>query len=79
MGHHIFMVMGLWIVWSDLVSLTIQTCILNAMSRATSHKRLRACDHYTSRTLICGKGKAGPSLLHTTLHGPTEFVNARWM
>jgi hypothetical protein len=37
--------------------------------------RLRARDHYTSITLIGGKGGAGPSLLlHTTLEGPTEYV-----
>ena len=48
--------------------------------RATSHTRLRARDHYTSSTLIGGKGGAGPSsLLHTALDGPTEYVNARWM
>jgi hypothetical protein len=48
--------------------------------RATSHTRLSARDHYTSSTLIGGKGGAGPSsLLHTTLEGPTEYVNARWM
>ena len=47
--------------------------------RATSHTRLRALDHYTSSTLIGGKGGAGPRLLHTTLEGPTEYVNARWM
>ena len=42
--------------------------------------RLRARDRYTSSTLIGGKGGAGPSLpLHTTLGGPTECVNARWM
>ena len=46
--------------------------------RATSHTRLRARDHYTSSTLIGGKGGAGPSSLHTTLEGPTEYVNARW-
>jgi hypothetical protein len=34
--------------------------------RATSHKRLRAHDHYTSSTLIGRKGRAGPSSLHTT-------------
>jgi hypothetical protein len=46
--------------------------------RATSHTRLRARDHYyTSSTLIGGKGGAGPSLLHPTLEGPTEYVNAR--
>ena len=47
--------------------------------RATSHKRLSARDHYTSSTLIGGKGEASPSLLRTTLEGPTEYVNARWM
>ena len=40
--------------------------------RATSHTRLRARDQYTSSTLIGGKGRAGPSSLHTTLEGPTE-------
>ena len=33
--------------------------------RATSHTRLRARDHYTSSTLIGGKGRASPSLLQT--------------
>ena len=41
--------------------------------------RLGARDHFTSSTLIGGKGGAGPSSLHTTLEGPTECVNARWM
>ena len=41
--------------------------------------RLRACDHCTSSTLIGGKGGAAPSLLHTTLEGPMENVDARWM
>jgi hypothetical protein len=45
----------------------------------SSHTRLRARDHYTSSTLIGGKGRAGPSSLHTTLEGPTEYVNARCM
>ena len=30
------------------------------LMRATSHTGLRACDHYTSSTLIGGKGGAGP-------------------
>jgi hypothetical protein len=47
--------------------------------RATSHTRLRAQDKCTSSTLVGGKGGAGPSSLHTTLEGPTEHVNARWM
>ena len=44
-----------------------------------SHMRLRARDQYTSSTLIGGKGGAGPSSLQTTLEGPTEYVDARWM
>ena len=40
---------------------------------------LRAYDHYTSGTLIGGKGRAGPSSLHTKLEGPTKYVNARCM
>ena len=41
--------------------------------------RLSTRDHYTSSTLIGGKGRAGPSSLHTTLETPTQYVNARWM
>ena len=41
--------------------------------------RLRAHDQSTSSTLIGGKGGSGPSLLHTTLEGPIEYMNARWM
>ena len=44
--------------------------------RATSHTRLKARDHYTLSTLIGGKDGAGPSSLHVTLEGPTEYVNA---
>ena len=47
--------------------------------RATSHTRLRARDHSTASILIGGKGGALPSSLHTTLEGPTEYVDARWM
>ena len=36
-------------------------------------------DHYTSSTLIGGKGGANPDTLHTTLEGLTEYVSARWM
>ena len=42
--------------------------------KATFYTRLGACDHYTSSTLICGKGGAGPSSLHTTLERPIEYV-----
>ena len=38
----------------------------SAYLRATSHTRLRAHDHYTSSTLIGGKGGAGQ--VHFTLH-----------
>jgi hypothetical protein len=48
-------------------------------ARATSHTTPRAHEHYTSSTLIGGKGGAGPSSLHITFGGPTEYVNARWM
>ena len=41
----------------------------------TLHTRLRACDQYTSNTLIGGKGRAGPSSLHTTLEGPTAYTS----
>jgi len=52
--------------------------MIRLIVRATSHTRLRARDHYTSSTLIDGKGGAGPSsLVHTTLEGPPEYVNAR--
>ena len=47
--------------------------------KTDSHTRLRAHDRYTSSTLIGGKGIACPSSLHTTLEGPTEYVNAWWM
>jgi hypothetical protein len=47
--------------------------------RATSHTKLRACDHCTSSVVIGRKGGAGPSSLHTMLEGPMEYVNARWM
>jgi hypothetical protein len=49
------------------------------MIRATPRTRLRARDHYTSSTLIGGKGGACPSSVYTTLEGPMEYVNARWM
>ena len=44
-----------------------------------THKTERAHDHYTSSTLIGGKGRVGPSSLHNTLEGPTKYVSARWM
>ena len=53
--------------------------LASAMCMATSHTRLRACDYYTSTTLIGGKGGASSSLLHNTRGGRMEYVNARWM
>ena len=35
--------------------------------------RPRAHDHYTTSTLIGGKGGAGPSSLHTMLEGPIDL------
>jgi hypothetical protein len=54
-------------------------CKTSLEFEAISHTRLRARDRYTPRTLIGGKGGAGPSsLLHTVLEGPPmEYVNAR--
>ena len=66
---------GLLVIGSFVMSMSIYHVGL----LATSHTRLRARDYYTSSTLIGGKGRAGPSLLHTTLEGPTEYVNAIWM
>ena len=45
---------------------------LSTLARATSHPRLIAHDPCMSSTLIGGKGGAEPSLLYTTLEGPTE-------
>ena len=54
--------------------------IMDVTLRATTDMRLRARAHCTSSTLNGGKGGAGPSSpLHTTLEGPTEYMNARWM
>jgi hypothetical protein len=64
---------------SSSPSLPIAKLCLCICLRATSHMRPRARDHYTSSTLVGGKGRAGASSIHTTLEGPTEYVNARWM
>ena len=53
--------------------------VMCSTTRATSHTRLRARDHYSSSTLVGGKGGAGPTSLHTSLKGPMEYVNARWL
>jgi hypothetical protein len=45
--------------------------------RATSHTRLRACDQYTSSTLIGGEAGAGPSSLHTMLEGPNGVCECK--
>ena len=47
--------------------------------RATLHTRQRTVTLTLQALLIGGKGRAGLSSLHTTLKGPTEYVNARWM
>ena len=65
-------------IWKCLMGLHLQSSYTQiAFSNldiltATSHTRLSARDHSTSRTRIGGKGGAGPSSLHTTLEGPTE-------
>ena len=56
---------------SKLKSNTMVSVGFSVEFRATSHMRPRARDHYTSSTLIGGKGGAGPSLLHTMLERPT--------
>jgi hypothetical protein len=38
------------------------------------YRKLRARDQYISRTLIGGKGGAGPSSLPTMLEGPMEYI-----
>jgi hypothetical protein len=54
--------------------------ILHQSLTATSHTRPRTHDHYTSSTLIGGKrGSRSKFTLHTTLKGPTEYLNARRM
>ena len=62
--------------WRFLWSTTPSDTLVCMTLTATSHMRLRARDQYTSSTLIGGKGGASPSLLPTTLEGPTEYVNA---
>jgi hypothetical protein len=64
-------------VLKKIPSLSDQTTLIGV--KATSHMRLRACDQYTSSTLIGVKAGAGPSSLHTTLKGPTKYVNAIWI
>ena len=48
-----------------------------ALLRATSHTRLRACDHYTSSTLIGGEGGAGPSSLHNYARGTNKVCECK--
>ena len=56
---------GLWTLSFGLSQLHGHGCWL------VCEVALGARDHYTSSTLIGGKGGAGLSLLHTTLEGPT--------
>ena len=51
----------------------MNTTHLLSTLRATSHTRVKACDQYTSSTLIGGKGEAGPSSLHTNVKGEPIF------
>jgi hypothetical protein len=44
----------------------VQLGLTGPIRRATSHMRPSARDHYSSSTLIGGKGGAGPSSLRTT-------------
>ena len=67
----------MWVPFSPaLVVVCVHT--LGFGCRVTSHTWLRARDHYTSSTLIGGKGRAGPSSLHTTLEGTTKYVKSTW-
>jgi hypothetical protein len=59
------------VIYNEYEARQIEWVTLKTLFRATSHTRLRAHDHYTSSTPIGGKGGTGPSLLHTTLEGPT--------
>ena len=53
---------------------TLDNMVEEIHLRATSHTRLRAHVHYTSSTLIGGKGESSPSSLHTTFYGSTNGV-----
>ena len=72
-----------WNIICIIINMIMVVCMvlwaLKTTLKATLHTRLTSRDHCTSSTLISGKGGAGPSSLHTTLEGPTEYVNARWM
>ena len=63
-------------LWTSSWGLGLVFNLRSYILRATSPTRLRARDHYT---LIGGKGIPGPNSLHTTLEGPREYLNARWM
>ena len=52
---------------------------LDKMCVAINLGPLHTRDHFTSTIVIGGKGKVGPSLLHTILEGPMEYMTARWM
>jgi hypothetical protein len=68
--HHVMKIWHFDNLWT--------TSYMNAQ-RGPLHTRPRAREHYTSSTLIGGKGRARPSSLQTTLEGPTKHVNARCM
>jgi hypothetical protein len=67
-GSFVFIFKGGLLV---IVSFVVSMSIYHVGLLATSHTRMRARDYYTSGPCIGGKGGAGPSLLHTTLEGPT--------
>ena len=53
---------------------------LKSYTKATSHMRLRARDQYISKHSHWWKRWSRTKfVLHTTLEGPMEYVNARWM
>ena len=68
-----------------IVAIFIKKNVISKTLLSSPHNK----GHFTHKTeslwpanssiLIGGIGGAGPSLLHTTLEGPTEYVNARWM
>ena len=57
-----------------MIGLKIFPHIDKAGLRATAHTRLRARYHYTSSTLIGGKGGDGPNSVHTTVEGPMGYM-----
>ena len=63
----------IWAIYNYYWERQLKLVIAYTTFRATSRTR------NTSNTLIGVSGGAGPSSLHTTLEGPTEYVDTRWM